>query len=250
MTMGQSEAKGDRAKGLGIGETVSSVLKRRVVKSSAERNREILEAALALFAERGFSDTTMEEVANAAGVAKGTLYIYFDSKEHILLALKRQFLDGLLAELTDVAADAVEALSAGAEVDYRDVVDEILEAIVAYHTERSETLRVVVTQSPGAGLVQEALELERDLVGLVTNTIRQASEFGLIHSSDPDMTARLLSDALRDNLATCLCYGDPADLDRLVAASKELFYKALAPDVSQPPRRPRPVRDRRPKRTG
>lgn len=234
----------EKGKALGIGETVSSVLKRRVVKSSEERRREILDAALKLFGERGFAETTMEEVANAAGVAKGTIYIYFPSKEHILLALKREFLDGLIVALTDVAADAVEALAAGAAVDYRDVIDEILEVIVTYHTDRREALQVVVRQSPGPDLVRDALELERDVVSLVSNAIAQARDFGLVHASDPDLTARLLCDALRDTLATSLCYDDPPDLDRLVAACKELFYKALAPDVSLPPRRPRSVRTR------
>jgi hypothetical protein len=68
-------------------------------------------------------------------------------------------------------------------------------------------------------------------------------EYGLVHTEDPEMTAHLITAAIRDNIATCLCYGEPADLDRLVEASKQMLYKALAPDVELPPRRPRLVRN-------
>lgn len=66
----------------------------------------ILEAAAALVAERGFGDVRMEDVAARAGVAKGVLYLRFNGKDALLLALVRRELalaTGLTAEL--VAAD-------------------------------------------------------------------------------------------------------------------------------------------------
>lgn len=50
---------------------------------------ELANAALALFVERGFSATRLEDVAARAGVSKGTLYLYFDSKEDLLRAVIR-----------------------------------------------------------------------------------------------------------------------------------------------------------------
>src|SRR5271157_1277432 len=50
------------------------------------RCTEILDAARKVFAEKGFSDTTMDQVAECAGIAKGTLYLYFRSKRDIYLA--------------------------------------------------------------------------------------------------------------------------------------------------------------------
>jgi AcrR family transcriptional regulator len=225
-----------------VREPVSSVLKRRVVKSTEERRRDILDAANRLFAERGFHETTVEDVAQAAGVAKGTIYLYFPSKEHVLLALKQRFMHGMVDRLTDVIADAVERFNAGEGIDYRDVIDDIFEELIAYHCEHRQDLEVVVRQSPGPDLVQEALALEKDFVLLLTSAFREGKEYGLIDTTYPEMAARLVNTAIRDNLCTCLCYGDPPDLDTLVAAAKELLYKALAPDVVMPPRRPRPVR--------
>jgi AcrR family transcriptional regulator len=56
------------------------------------RPAELLEAALALFVEKGFAATRSEEVARAAGVSKGTLYLYFPSKEELLKAVIQHFL--------------------------------------------------------------------------------------------------------------------------------------------------------------
>ncbi len=53
---------------------------------SAFRTSEILEAARKVFAEKGFSEATVDEIAEAAGLAKGTLYLYFPSKKEIYLA--------------------------------------------------------------------------------------------------------------------------------------------------------------------
>lgn len=230
---------------LGIGKTVSSVLKRRVVKPSEERRREILDASLALFTEKGYNETTVEDIAGAAGVAKGTIYIYFASKEHILIALKRQFVQGMVNTLTEVIADAVEQLEAGAQVDYRDVIDDIFDEIVDYHTQRAQTLQIVVRHS--ASLWAEALELEKGLVTLLTNAFIKGMDHGIIQTTDPEMTARLINAALRDNLTTCLCYGDPENLDRLSLAARELCYKALAPGEPGSARRPRAVREKTPK---
>ena len=56
------------------------------------RPAELLEAALTLFVEKGFATTRSEEVAKAAGVSKGTLYLYFPSKEELLKAVIQHFL--------------------------------------------------------------------------------------------------------------------------------------------------------------
>jgi len=62
------------------------------------RPQELLDAALALFVEKGFAATRAEEVAKQAGVSKGTLYLYYPSKEELFKAVVRQKLSSLIAE--------------------------------------------------------------------------------------------------------------------------------------------------------
>jgi len=68
------------------------------------RPQELLEAALALFVEKGFAATRTEEVARLAGVSKGTLYLYYPSKEELFKAVVRHNVSSLIAEGAELAA--------------------------------------------------------------------------------------------------------------------------------------------------
>jgi AcrR family transcriptional regulator len=67
------------------------------------RPQEILEAALRVFAAKGFAATRLEDIAARAGVAKGTIYLYFESKEAVFTALVKEKLGGRLSAFADVA---------------------------------------------------------------------------------------------------------------------------------------------------
>ncbi|HUR94695.1 MAG TPA: TetR/AcrR family transcriptional regulator [Gemmatimonadales bacterium] len=64
----------------------------------ADRPDEILDAALVVFGEAGFARAKLEDVARAAGVSKGTLYLYFDSKESLFREMVRAKVVAALAE--------------------------------------------------------------------------------------------------------------------------------------------------------
>jgi TetR/AcrR family transcriptional regulator len=62
------------------------------------RPRELLAAALDLFVEKGFAATRAEEVAQRAGVSKGTLFLYFQSKEELFKAVVREHISGTIQD--------------------------------------------------------------------------------------------------------------------------------------------------------
>ncbi|HSV71554.1 MAG TPA: TetR/AcrR family transcriptional regulator [Methylibium sp.] len=66
------------------------------------RPQELLDAALELFVEKGFAATRSEEVAVRAGVSKGTLYLYYPSKEELLKAVIRENISAEIAEGEDI----------------------------------------------------------------------------------------------------------------------------------------------------
>lgn len=68
------------------------------------RPQELLDAALSLFVEKGFAATRAEEVALRAGVSKGTLYLYYPSKEELLKAVIAHYLSARIAEGAALAA--------------------------------------------------------------------------------------------------------------------------------------------------
>jgi AcrR family transcriptional regulator len=78
------------------------------------RPGEILDAALACFAERGFAATRLDDVAHRAGVTKGTLYLYFPNKEELFKAVVAQALVPNLERGEALLSEAAEPQSAAA----------------------------------------------------------------------------------------------------------------------------------------
>jgi AcrR family transcriptional regulator len=71
-----------------------------------ERRTEILQVARKVFEERGFLDTRVADIVTAAGVAQGTFYSYFDSKEAVFAEVAQQVVDAMMAGLhTEFVAD-------------------------------------------------------------------------------------------------------------------------------------------------
>jgi AcrR family transcriptional regulator len=77
-------------------------------RSSPDRRREILRAAAVLFETEGYEATRVSDIADRAGVAKGLVFWYFDSKEGVLEQLATTVEEGLL-RLTQAAVDGIEA---------------------------------------------------------------------------------------------------------------------------------------------
>ena len=77
----------------------------RVVKDADVRREELLDTALALFLEHGYERTSVEHITTAVGVAKGTFYHYFATKQELLEQLVERFTDELFAEI-EKALDA------------------------------------------------------------------------------------------------------------------------------------------------
>src|SRR4029079_12909788 len=70
----------------------------RSQRRAEARPDEILDAALAVFGESGFARAKIEDVARIAGVSKGTVYLYFDSKEALFREMVRAKVVAVLAE--------------------------------------------------------------------------------------------------------------------------------------------------------
>src|SRR5215469_16296923 len=74
-------------------------------RRSLELRERLFRSALDLFAQKGFAETTVEDITNAADVGKGTFFNYFPSKDHILIA----FSDMQIAKLQDGANQVRDA---------------------------------------------------------------------------------------------------------------------------------------------
>ncbi|MDO5323410.1 MAG: TetR/AcrR family transcriptional regulator [Clostridia bacterium] len=77
----------------------------RVVKDAEVRRNEILDAAEELFGSKGFDGTSTNDILDRVGIARGTLYYHFRSKEEILDAMIARMADRLIADAAKVAED-------------------------------------------------------------------------------------------------------------------------------------------------
>ena len=100
-----------------IEQPAAAVPARRWQRRKQDRPREILDAALELFVERGFAATKLEDVAQRAGVTKGTMYLYFDGKQALFEAVVRAAVlptleraERVLAEHRGSSRDLIESL--------------------------------------------------------------------------------------------------------------------------------------------
>lgn len=77
---------------------------RRRTKAAEDKRAAILAAGMTLFSRYGYRRTSIEEVAREAGIAKGTVYLYFQTKEEIFRALAQMTIDRVLEGATAAAA--------------------------------------------------------------------------------------------------------------------------------------------------
>jgi AcrR family transcriptional regulator len=112
----------------------------RTAKAAARRDA-IVNAALDEFSARGFAATRLDDVAQRAGVAKGTIYLYFADKESLFQELIRFKMGPVVGTLESVFA---------ADLPLRAVVTQAIEIFVreVYGTHRKQVLRLIISEGP------------------------------------------------------------------------------------------------------
>lgn len=139
----------------------------RVSKDPAVRKNEILDIAGKLFAKKGFDQTSTGEIIAQAGIARGTLYYHFKSKEEIMDALVERTTDQLFAAAKEIAADRSIP-----------VYQRFLQTVLALRLDTSEddTLMEYVHKPQNALMHQK---IQTALVREITPVLRSIVEDGI-----------------------------------------------------------------------
>jgi AcrR family transcriptional regulator len=149
--------------------------KRRVEPAAAQvgKREAILSAALEEFSTRGFAAGRLDDVARRAGVAKGTIYLYFRDKETLLQELVR-------AELSPVVA-ALEALPIG-DLPLRLVAERLVTIFVReiFGTHRKDVIRLVLMEGPRFPIIGEFYyrEVVERVMAVIRGMAQRAVERG------------------------------------------------------------------------
>src|SRR6202453_4492870 len=112
-------------------------------RRKAERPQEILEAAFAEFSRNGYAVTTLDQIAERAGVTKGTIYVYFENKEHLFISMVR--------EITKTTLDIVHGMFESHEGSTADLVRAQFSSTYQHIGEdrrRRERVRMLIAEAP------------------------------------------------------------------------------------------------------
>jgi AcrR family transcriptional regulator len=161
---------------------------------TAFRTREILAAGRQLLEQRGPEAMTMEEIAAAAGVAKGTLYLYFQSKDDLILALINQVGENIIRDMEA----SLQAPGTPPEKLVR-VVSVLLEYLnrerLLFPIYARELLRG--EEKPREGFRRRYHELEEEFVALVTRLFAEGIAAGQFIPANPRLLSFLIRGLVR-----------------------------------------------------
>jgi AcrR family transcriptional regulator len=158
------------------------------------RTREILAAARNLMLSRGVEAVTMEEVAAAAGVAKGTVYLYFKGKEDLIQALISQVGENILADI-----EAVVEASGSPPEKMQQVASLLLDYLMRERALFPAYARDLLRGGRGAakGYWLHLQEMEEKFVRLVTRLFASGIDAGQFIQADPRLLTFLLRGMVR-----------------------------------------------------
>jgi AcrR family transcriptional regulator len=195
-------------------------------RRKAERPQEILEAAFGEFSRNGYATTTLEQIAERAGVTKGTIYVYFENKEHLFISMVR--------ELMKVTLDTVHEMFERHEGSTADLLKEQFSFI--YHNivedrRRREVVRMLLAEAPRFPALVDRYheEIHRPCMDLLEQAIQRGIDRGEIRRSAVTDCALVIIAPIAFVDIWMMMFDDrqPLDLKRYFEAHLDLVLKAL-----------------------
>ena len=156
----------------------------RIVKEAEVRKEEILDAAEKLFAAKGFDNTSTGDILDAVGIARGTLYYHFKSKEDILDGVIERITDRLIRDAGDIVRQK--------ELP---VLERLTRAILSLNVE-SKIGHEIMEQvhRPQNALMHQKMQtaLQTGINPILTELIEEGNQQGIFHTQYPEATVEMI----------------------------------------------------------
>ncbi|MEQ7051373.1 TetR/AcrR family transcriptional regulator [Paenibacillaceae sp. P-4] len=149
----------------------------RIVKEAEERRNEILDAADELFGLKGFDGASTNDILDKVGIARGTLYHHFKSKEDILDALIERYNVRLLGAAQDIAADKSIP-----------VVERIIRVVMALNISGGSSREIMEhIHKPQNALMHQKVQkvIINGVTPILAEIIREGIQVGMFHTPFP-----------------------------------------------------------------
>lgn len=199
------------------------------------KRQAIIEAALDIFAKQGYEDTTIAQIAAAAGVAVGTVYLYFHNKREIYTQVSINWTERLAAALQDPRIQSLPVEQAP-----RAIIETVFR--LCHESSKLMTLFQVDIQS------SEELQMHKDadgaIISVVDSFLRTAVERGQLVPFDTVMYAKLLFGLVDSALFECFCVQEGRNEDEFRERSIEIVERLLFGPPLAVAQQEAPVQDR------
>lgn len=149
----------------------------RIIKEAEERRNEILDAADELFFQKGFDGTSTNDILNKVGIARGTLYHHFKSKEDIMDALIERYRVGMLDGAQKIASDKGIP-----------VVERIIQVVMALNISGGSSAEIMDhIHKPQNALMHQKIQkvMISGITPILADIIREGIEQGLFNTPFP-----------------------------------------------------------------
>jgi AcrR family transcriptional regulator len=210
-----------------------------------ERRRQILAGAKRVFAARGYHETNISHICDDLGIARGTLYQYFDSKKAVFAAIVEDLLERVRAA---IKAEPVLELPPGFRITQDEAVDYAaasLRRVLGAAFEDEASLRILVREAVGLDVEIDAIlrAIDEITVDRLAADIESAKRAGILRDGVESRAAALFVIGGIQKLALCaLSQTGTINLDALARQAAELQMFGLL--YKDPPQRGHKVEKR------
>ncbi|AQS65623.1 TetR/AcrR family transcriptional regulator [Streptomyces pactum] len=206
-----------------MAQTATPRKRKRVVKTPEARRADILRASREVFGTEGFADATIADIATAAGMGKGSFYMYFETKDHVLAALWEQYVNAFYDTTQEIL---------GKGQAWWPTMDELLCRLLEHAIDNAELHRLVYG-SANAKALEMCKESNARVVDSICDFVRRGAVAGAFRSANPEWAFRMVYHAADGLLDDLIADGTPIDAEAVRRSVLEMAHRTLGdPDLT------------------
>lgn len=205
-----------------------TIIEERQVSSKGEGTiNRILDAALDVFARKGYHDTRMDEIVDFSQTSKGSIYFHFPNKEQLFLALVDQFANLLERRIVEAICEHDRGMVK---------VQAALEACLATFGRYRRQAKVLLVQASGLGssFEQKRLAINDRFAHLIAIYLQEAVEIGEIEPIDTEVVAHAWMGAIYSLVIRWVYTGEPSS-ERIVQGLVPMLMQSVGyqPEIKE-----------------
>jgi AcrR family transcriptional regulator len=166
----------------------------RTREEARSKREAILEAARELFARKGYEETTIAEIAQAAGVAVGTVYLYFHNKHEVLTGVS-----------LSLGSSIVEALSDPVllQIPFEEAITKMIDSVFRIGSMKKDVMSLTQVMMKSPEEIQQKLHNNQQITGAIDHFFQEAITQGKLKPFHTQMYAQILSLIIERILLQC-----------------------------------------------